>query len=204
MKTKERGGAHPGIEGYGRPPIGGRWLSLSLSVQGTTKKKNLGGRSPKRVRTFQKSLVFSSFSSFMGRPSIFKEGGETTSTRPPTNYLHTRAGFCFQSGTEYQDVNRVDDYHLAPYFHRPICFRSNGFRVGQGLSLSLSLLHRLRYAPSVTADRQPRSNNKRAMFPIRWNGFRRRSGILALDSPEDVVQFLSPLFPFGKGLSCIV
>ena len=138
MKTKERGGAHPGIEGYGRPPIGGRWLSLSLSVQGTTKKKNLGGRSPKRVRTFQKSLVFSSFSSFMGRPSIFKEGGETTSTRPPTNYLHTRAGFCFQSGTEYQDVNRVDDYHLAPYFHRPICFRSNGFRVGQGLSLSLA------------------------------------------------------------------
>ena len=137
MKTKERGGAHPGIEGYGRPPSVAAGC-LTLSPYKEQPKKNLGGRSPKRVRTFQKSLVFSSFSSFMGRPSIFKEGGETTSTRPPTNYLHTRAGFCFQSGTEYQDVNRVDDYHLAPYFHRPICFRSNGFRVGQGLSLSLS------------------------------------------------------------------
>ncbi len=76
---RKRGGAHPGIEGYGRPPIGARSMYSLSPYKGKRIAAKTGGidhlsQRPEKTRLYVcKSLVvffffFSSFSFFPGRP----------------------------------------------------------------------------------------------------------------------------------------
>ena len=178
LKKKTNGRGGEGIEGYTLD-------QPSVSVGCPYKEQ------PKTCTCASKLYSFLELLFFHGAPTYFKERG-----RPQTTHL---SGFCFPIWNRISRRQRRRPPFRSLYFYRSICLRSNGFPPLALPKTSLSFTGSLRRAicyrrPSPTAD----------MLPIRRNGFERRTRILALDSPEDVVQFPSPFFPFEKGLSCIV